>query len=80
MDPVETGRRVRAARGYAGLEAKDAQKALNLSSTTLWRIEKGQRDIEQRLLEQLADLCGTPRHATPVAPVNDESPHGWRAL
>lgn len=60
MDDAETGRRLRAARGYAGLEAEDLAKALNFSVSTLYRTEGGQRPLNDAQKRLVTELCGLP--------------------
>lgn len=60
MEDVETGRRLRAARGYAGLDADDVAKALSFSVSTLYRTEAGTRRLTEPEKKIVADLCSLP--------------------
>lgn len=60
MDAREIGRRLRAARGYGGLEAKQAADALNVSTSTLYRIEDGERELSDREKSFIARATGLP--------------------
>lgn len=55
-----TAARVRAARGYAGLQAKELAAQLNISVETMSRIENGHRapSLEER--QRIAEICGVP--------------------
>lgn len=70
--------RVRAARGYAGLDREDIAKALNLSVRTYSRIESGERLAEPTERMTIAELCSVPPLFMEIgwdlaAPVGDET-------
>lgn len=69
MDAAETGRRVRAARAYAGLAATELSQRVGVSRSTLLRIEYGQRTAKRGELLAVAEVTG-------VAPAffDDDSP------
>lgn len=61
-DPIEAGRRARAALGYSGIQRKAAAAAVNVSQATLGRILDGSRtETTWEDLWRLADACGLPR-------------------
>jgi transcriptional regulator with XRE-family HTH domain len=58
---TETGRRIRAARSYAGFQGrKDFSEAIEMSEATLVRLERGDRLIKRRELREIAETCGVP--------------------
>ncbi|HST69074.1 MAG TPA: helix-turn-helix transcriptional regulator [Solirubrobacterales bacterium] len=61
MAATEIGRRVRAARAYAGFRnrATLAQR-LELSKETLQRIEGGEREVKRSELLAIAEACEVP--------------------
>lgn len=61
----EIGRRIRAARAYADIKQPKLASQLGVSRDTLYRLEKGGRQMrpledESALLARIADLCGLP--------------------
>ncbi len=59
-DPKEMAARVRAARGYSGLKAKELAKALSVSVETMSRIENGRRPLQGTERDILLDLSKVP--------------------
>jgi transcriptional regulator with XRE-family HTH domain len=61
----EVGRRIRAARAYADIKQPDLARELGVSRDTLYRLEKGGRQLrpledEGALLARIAEICGLP--------------------
>ena len=54
----ELGRRVCAARAYAGLGQPELGARLKLGRTTIWQIERGQRYPKPGELLHIARICG----------------------
>lgn len=66
MNATETGRRIRAARAYAGLKRSELAAILEISEATVKRYENGKHLPSQQwrqdaLLEQIAAACGLSR-------------------
>lgn len=62
VNPVEVGKRIRAARGYSGwTRAEDLATAVGMGRTTLLKTEKGDREAKHWELVAIAELCGVPR-------------------
>lgn len=62
MDPKELGRRVRAARTLGGFKrAEDLAAAIELSRTTILKIERGERRPKRFELWAIAEVCHVPR-------------------
>jgi|1186.fasta_scaffold307809_1 transcriptional regulator with XRE-family HTH domain len=82
MDPVETGRRVKAAVAYGNLDRKQAAGILGISVETLNRIYRGLSEPPARLLPQLARKCELPPTFFTVdfASTSDASDLGARVL
>jgi transcriptional regulator with XRE-family HTH domain len=62
---AEVGRRIRAARAYADLKQPELAEQLGVSRDTLYRLEKGGRQLrpledEHALLGRIGELCGLP--------------------
>jgi transcriptional regulator with XRE-family HTH domain len=57
----ELAARVRAARGYSGLHAKQLAKELSISVETMSRIENGRRAVPYEERTKIAQACGVPR-------------------
>jgi transcriptional regulator with XRE-family HTH domain len=57
----EIGRRVRAARAYAGLTIGALADSLGMGARTIKRIECGERDARRYELIGIAEACGLPR-------------------
>lgn len=57
---VNYGPRVRAARAYAGLEQADVAAALDISVSTVARMEAGQRTLRLPEAHMLARVCDVP--------------------
>lgn len=90
MAKSEIGRRVRAARAYAGFRNRAALAArLELSKETVQRIEGGQREVKRSELLAIAEACGVPmwfledgwegRQGAEV-PAEEPPPHDPRSL
>ena len=60
MDAIEVGRRVRAARCYAGIEQEDLAQLLGMSRNTLYKVERGKRAAKPGELREIAHQCGLP--------------------
>lgn len=60
MDPVERGRRIKAAVGYGFIERKPAAEALGVSLSGLNRVYRGKTEVDDRALERLARLARLP--------------------
>lgn len=58
--PSDFGKRVRAARGYAGLSKPALGAKLEISKNTLWRTEAGKRYPKDSELRALARICKVP--------------------
>lgn len=57
----EQGRRIRAARVYAGIDARPAlAEILEMSEPTLQRIENGDRPVKRAELLAIAEACEVP--------------------
>lgn len=56
----ESGRRIRAARGYAKLSQPDLAKVLEVSDGTVKNIELGRREPKRSELLAIADACKVP--------------------
>jgi transcriptional regulator with XRE-family HTH domain len=82
MDPVETGRRVKAAVAYGNLDRKQAAGILGISVETLNRIYRGLSEPPARLLPDLARKCELPPAFFTVdfAATGDGSDLGARVL
>jgi transcriptional regulator with XRE-family HTH domain len=82
MDPVETGRRVKAAVAYGNLDRKQAAGILGISVETLNRIYRGLSEPPARLLPDLARKCDLPPAFFTVdfAATGDGSDLGARVL
>jgi transcriptional regulator with XRE-family HTH domain len=82
MDPVETGRRVKAAVAYGNLDRKQAAGILGISVETLNRIYRGLSEPPARLLPRLAKECHLPPAFFTVdfASTGDGSDLGARVL
>lgn len=61
---AEMGKRIRAARGYAGLNQPELAELVEISATMLKRIELDQRGLKsyeiRGITERIADVCGLP--------------------
>jgi transcriptional regulator with XRE-family HTH domain len=82
MDPVETGRRVKAAVAYGNLKREQAAGILGISVETLNRIYRGLSEPPARLLPDLARKCELPPAFFTVdfAATGDGSDLGARVL
>jgi transcriptional regulator with XRE-family HTH domain len=58
--PNELGRRIKAARGYAGLSQPALAAALEIGEQTEKRIELGQRPAKRSELLAIAEACNVP--------------------
>lgn len=71
---TETGRRIRAARSYAGFQGrKDFSDAIEMSEATLVRLERGDRTVKRRELREIAEICDVPMWFL------EEGWDGWRS-
>jgi transcriptional regulator with XRE-family HTH domain len=62
MSPsLETARRVRAARAYAGLSVTELANRIGLGLQTIKRIESGKRAARRFEVWAIAEACGLPR-------------------
>jgi transcriptional regulator with XRE-family HTH domain len=61
MTAAELGKRVRAARAYAGLSQEELADKVELSQPTLARIEKGERQARWIEIMGIAEVTGIPR-------------------
>lgn len=61
MDAKELGRRVRAARAYAGLSNTELAESIQIGRSTLVKIEAGRREAKRWELYAIAEVCGVPR-------------------
>lgn len=57
----ELAKRVRAARGYAGISQRELAARLGVDDKTVKRTEAGQRDPKPPELNAIAEICGLPR-------------------
>lgn len=62
MDAMETGRRVRAARAYAGFSQEALARRVGMGRGTLWKIEHGLREARPGELWEIARACQVPHH------------------
>lgn len=60
MDALETGRRVRAGRAYAGISQRLLAENLGVSQPTMGRIESGERLPRKWELFAIAQICQLP--------------------
>lgn len=60
MTAEELGRRMAAARAYAGVTQTEMGKHLQLSTSTLRRIESGEQRATLDLCKVVAERCGLP--------------------
>lgn len=63
VDSVELGRRIRAARGYAGLSARALAEQVSdhgISARTLRHLEQGEHLASTEQLEVISNACGVP--------------------
>jgi transcriptional regulator with XRE-family HTH domain len=58
---VETARRVRAARAYAGLSVNELASRIGLGLQTIKRIESGKRSARRFEVWAIAEACALPR-------------------
>lgn len=58
---IETGKRIRGARCYAGLSLDELADHMGVSRGTLWKVERGRRVARQGELVLIAEVCGVPR-------------------
>src|ERR1035437_6817522 len=63
INPVEVGERLRIARDAAGINQASAAAAIKVARTTLLAIEKGERRVRMRELQELAKMYGTSVNA-----------------
>ena len=56
----ETPKRLRAARGYAGLSGRELAKQLGVSLDTIKRMESGARALKPMEMREIARLCNLP--------------------
>lgn len=61
LSAEELGRRIRAARAYAGLGQAELSENLQMSQTTLARIEAGEPKARKIEMWAVAEMCGLPR-------------------
>ena len=61
MDDTEVGRRIRAARGYAGLSQSELGKRVDLSEDRVAALEKGERRAHKWELWGIAEECDLSR-------------------
>jgi transcriptional regulator with XRE-family HTH domain len=61
VDVKEQGRRVRAARAYAGLSNEDLAERTGIGRSTLVKTESGKRQARKWELWAIAEICGVPR-------------------
>lgn len=75
MASSDTGRRIRAARAYAGFRNRaELAERLELSKETVQRIEVGQREIKRSELLAIAEACEVPMWFL------EEGWDGWRTV
>lgn len=60
MDPVELGRRIRAARAYAGMNLPEMAEAVEIGRSTLIEIEHGRRAPKKWELFAIVQVTGVP--------------------
>lgn len=61
MEPTgEFTKRLRAARGYAGLSIEALGDAIGFSHVTMRKIETTERPTKKRELKEIAEVCGLP--------------------
>lgn len=60
MDATECGKRVRAARAYAGLSQKELAQRIGMGRGTLWKIENGERLCRPGEMWEIARACRVP--------------------
>jgi transcriptional regulator with XRE-family HTH domain len=86
MARSEIGRRVRAARAYAGFRNRAAlAERLELSKETVQRIEGGRREVKRSELLAIAEACEVPMwfleegwegwEKEPQGPAEEPAPH-----
>lgn len=61
MSAEELGKRVRAARAYAGLSQDELAEKIQISQPTLARVEKGERQARWIEIMGIAEVTGLPR-------------------
>lgn len=61
MDASELGKRIRAARAYAGLSQDELAELIQISQPTLARIEKGERQARWIEVMGIAEVTQLPR-------------------
>jgi DNA-binding XRE family transcriptional regulator len=61
VDAKELGRRIRAARAYAGLSNTELAEAIGIGRSTLVKSEAGARQAKTWELWAIAEICGIPR-------------------
>ncbi len=61
MGAKELGKRVRAARAYAGLSQEELAERIQISQPTLARVEKGERQARWIEIIGIAEVTGLPR-------------------
>ena len=61
MSAEELGKRVRAARAYAGLSQEELAEKIQISQPTLARVEKGERQARWIEVMGISEVTGLPR-------------------